>query len=79
MSFGGLTKSFLVGLSGRKGSLACGKADRGKATAENELQKLRRQYRKHLAKAVIRNDRPGKSSTYTLRYFISDTDTVRLF
>ena len=50
-----------------------------RTTAECELQKLRRQYRKRLVRAAIRKDRPGKSSTYTLRYFTRDTDTVNLF
>jgi hypothetical protein len=48
-------------------------------TAESEMAKLRREYRKRLVRAVISKDRPGKASTYTLRYFTRDTDTVRLF
>jgi hypothetical protein len=48
-------------------------------TAESELAKLRREYRKRLVRATIRKDKPGKSSTYTLRYFTCDVDTVNLF
>ena len=47
-------------------------------TAESELVKLRREYRKRLVRAAIRKDKPGKS-TYTLRYFTRDVDTVNLF
>lgn len=50
-----------------------------RTTAECELEKLRREYRKRLVRAAIRKDRPGKASTYTLRYFTRDTNTVRLF
>jgi len=41
-----------------------------RTTAENELRKLR---------ASIRKDRPGISSTYTLRYFILDSAPISLF
>jgi hypothetical protein len=47
--------------------------------AESELAKLRREYRKRLIRAAIRKDKPGKSSTYTLRYFTRDVETVALF
>ena len=32
-----------------------------------------------LIKAAFRKDRPGKGSTYTLRYFTRDTETNRFF
>jgi len=50
-----------------------------RTTAECELEKLRTEYRDRLVKAVIRKDRPGKRSTYTLRYFTREAETVRLF
>jgi hypothetical protein len=48
-------------------------------TAECELTKLRRQYGPRLIKATIRKVRPGKGSTYTLRYFTRETSAVNLF
>ena len=53
-------------------------------SAECELTRIRRQYGERLIKAVIRKDRPPKRdpkarTTYTLRYFTRDTDTVALF
>lgn len=50
-----------------------------RTTAEDELVKLRREYRKRLVRAVIRKDRPGKSSTFTLQYFTREVETVNLF
>ena len=50
-----------------------------RTTAECELTTLRREYGDRLIKAVIRKDRPGQRSTYTLRYFTRDTDTIALF
>ena len=50
-----------------------------RSTAEYELEKLRTEYGARLITATIRKDRPGKRSTYTLRYFTRDTDTIRLF
>ena len=50
-----------------------------RTTAEDELRKLRAQYRDRLTRATIRKDRPGKRSTYTLRYFTRETETLRLF
>ena len=32
-----------------------------------------------LIKSAIRKDRPGKASTYTLRYLIRESETRRLF
>ncbi len=53
-------------------------------SAECELTRLRHEHGANLLKAVIRKDRPPKSNphartTYTLRYFTRDTDTVALF
>lgn len=48
-------------------------------TAEMEVDKLRREYRDRLIRSVIRKDRPGRDSTYTLRYFTRETETIRLF
>ncbi len=53
-------------------------------SAECELTRLRHQYGANLLKAVIRKDRPPKSNpractTYTLRYFTQETNTVALF
>jgi hypothetical protein len=59
-----------------------------RTTAECELTTIRREYGARLIKAVIRKDRrspaPRHSSlapptTYTLRYFTRDTDTVLVF
>jgi hypothetical protein len=50
-----------------------------RSTAEYELEKLRTEYGKRLIRATIRKDRPSKRSTYTVRYFTRDTETVRLF
>jgi hypothetical protein len=50
-----------------------------RSAAEYELEKLRTEYGKRLISATIRKDRPGKQSTYTVRYFTRDTETVRLF
>jgi hypothetical protein len=50
-----------------------------RTTADYELSKLRDQLGARLIKAAIRKDKPGKNSTYTLRYFTRDTDTLRLF
>ena len=48
-------------------------------SAECELTRLRAEYGPRLIKATIRKDRPGKGSTYTLRYFTWDTKQVRMF
>ncbi len=60
-----------------------------RSTAEYELEQLRTEYGARLISATIRKDRPssrrsqakadGKRSTYTLRYFTRDTETIRLF
>ena len=50
-----------------------------RTAAEDELRKLRAEYRDRLTRATIRKDRPGNRSTYTLRYFTQDTATVALF
>lgn len=47
--------------------------------AENELTRLQAEYGRRLLKAKIRKDRPGQKSTYTLRYFIQETEARRLF
>src|SRR5215204_4891548 len=49
--------------------------------AECELTRLKHQHGPNLLKAVIRKDRPGRSGTcktYTLRYFIRETETRTL-
>ncbi len=48
-------------------------------TAECELTRLRAEYGARLIKSVIRKDKPGRGSTYTLRYFTRDIDQVSLF
>ncbi len=53
-------------------------------SAECEITRLRHEYGPKLLRAVIRKDRPPKSNprartTYTLRYFTRDTDSVALF
>jgi hypothetical protein len=50
-----------------------------RTTADYELSKMRDQLGPRLIKAVIRKDKPGSGSTYTLRYFTRDTETQRLF
>jgi hypothetical protein len=50
-----------------------------RTTADYELSKLRSKHGASLIKAVIRKDKPGPRSTYTLRYFTRDTETHRLF
>ena len=50
-----------------------------RTTAEYELFQLQNKLGSRLIKSVIRKDRPGKGSTYTLRYFTRDTETIRLF
>ena len=50
-----------------------------RTTAEHEREKLRREFRERFIRSDICKDRPGKRSTYTLRYFTRDTDTVKLF
>jgi hypothetical protein len=50
-----------------------------RTTAECELEKLRTEYGKRLIRSVIRKDKPGKKSTYTLRYFTRETEIIRLF
>ena len=47
--------------------------------AENDLTRLRNKYGTNFLKATIRKDRPGKNSTYTLRYFIREAQTRPLF
>jgi hypothetical protein len=50
-----------------------------RTTADYELSKLKNEYGARLIKETIRKDRPGKGSTYTLRYFTRETDSVPLF
>jgi hypothetical protein len=50
-----------------------------RTTAEVELQKLQRRLGAQLIKHTIRKVRPGPRGTYTLRYVMRDTDTVKLF
>lgn len=50
-----------------------------RTTAEVELQKLQRRLGDRLVKHTIRKVRPGPRGTYTLRYVMRDTDTVKLF
>jgi hypothetical protein len=50
-----------------------------RTTAEVELQKLQRRFGDRLVKHAIRKVRPGPRGTYTLRYVMRDTDTVKLF
>jgi hypothetical protein len=50
-----------------------------RTTADYELTKLKDQLGDRLIKAAIRKDKPGRGSTYTLRYFTRDTETNRLF
>ena len=47
--------------------------------AENDLTRLQAKYGPNFLKATIRKDRPGKNSTYTLRYFIREAQTRPLF
>jgi hypothetical protein len=47
--------------------------------AENSLTRLQVKHGANLIKATIRKDKPGKDSTYTLRYFLRETQQVRLF
>jgi hypothetical protein len=47
--------------------------------AENELTHIQAQFGPDFIKATIRKDKPGRNSTYTLRYFIRETSHVRLF
>ena len=49
-----------------------------RTTADYELFKLKNRYGARLIRATIRKDRPGKGSTYTLRYFTRDMDIVPL-
>ncbi len=48
-------------------------------SAECELTRLRHKFGANLMKATIRKDKPGKSSTYTLRYFVREAETRQLF
>lgn len=48
-------------------------------TAECALTRLRAKHGPALLKAVIRKDRPGQRSTYTLRYFVREAATRPLF
>lgn len=48
-------------------------------TAQQEREKLRREFQGGLVKADIRKDRPGKASTYTLRYVTRQVETIKLF
>lgn len=48
-------------------------------TAECELAKLKREYGQRFIRFAIRKARPGKRSTYTLRYFTLETEIVPLF
>ncbi len=48
-------------------------------SAECELTRLRAKYGPRLINAAICKDRPGKNSTYTLRYFYRDAETRQLF
>ncbi len=48
-------------------------------SAECELTRLRHKFGTNLMKATIRKDKPGKSSTYTLRYFVREAETRQLF
>lgn len=50
-----------------------------RTTAEHELVKLQRRLGDRLVKHTIRKVRPGPKGTYTLRYIMRDTDTVKLF
>jgi hypothetical protein len=50
-----------------------------RTSAEHEREKLRREFQARFVRSEIRKDKPGKRSTYTLRYFTRDTDTVKLF
>ena len=50
-----------------------------RTTADYELSKLKNEYGARLIKTTIRKDRPGKGSTYALRYFTRETDIVPLF
>jgi hypothetical protein len=50
-----------------------------RTTAEVELEKLQRRLGPQLIKHAIRKVRPGPRGTYTLRYTMRDTDTVKLF
>ena len=51
-------------------------------SAECELTRLKHEHGPNLLKATIRKDRPGRSGTsktYTLRYFIRETEDRPLF
>jgi hypothetical protein len=48
-------------------------------TAECEVTSLRHEHGPCLVKTIIRKDRVGKGSTYTLRYIIRKTTTKSLF
>lgn len=48
-------------------------------TAQQEREKLRREFRDSLVKADIRKDRTGRASTYTLRYVTRHAETIKLF
>lgn len=75
--WGQLLLSLTQTVTAEKGhSLVC-IPDRG--TAEYELQKLRQEFKERFLRGVIRKDRPGKKSTFTVRYFTQETSTVRLF
>ena len=50
-----------------------------RTSAEHELVKLQRRLGDRLVKHNIRKVRPGPRGTYTLRYVMRDTDTVKLF
>jgi hypothetical protein len=50
-----------------------------RTTAECELVQLQRRLGDRLVKHAIRKVRPGPRGTYTLRYVMRDTDTVKLF
>jgi hypothetical protein len=47
--------------------------------AETELTRLKAEYGPRLIKSVIRKDKPGRGSTYTLRYFTRETVTNTIF
>jgi hypothetical protein len=50
-----------------------------RTTADYELTKIQRQLGDRLVSHKIRKVRPGPKGTYTLRYVMRDTETVKLF
>ena len=50
-----------------------------RTSADYELSKMKHKLGSSLIKAAIRKDKPGPGSTYILRYFTRDTETIRLF